>query len=347
MTEHANQLHPFPCAEVCSAAGDTSLIYKRPAISVMAIIRRSKDVKYLFFSGKGGVGKTSVSAATALSLSRKNRVLIISTDPAHSLSDSFGKQIGAEIKEIGKNLFAVEIDPSKALSEYKDMLSPHMEKMDFLKGLGMEDVFDVAGMTPGVDEVAAFDKFMRYMNEKDYDYIVFDTAPTGHTLRFLSLPDILDSWLGKAIRIRMKFSGMIGTFKKLLPFGEEDGQGMGTEVLDKMKERIVVAKQILSDPKRTSYNIVMIPEEMSILESERSLDVLKEYGIPVKNIIVNQLIPENPGCSFCTEKRKTQQKRLDSIRSRFSAFKIMEIPMFKEEVRGEAMLHKLGERLSQ
>ncbi|MBN2042544.1 MAG: ArsA family ATPase, partial [Candidatus Aenigmarchaeota archaeon] len=162
---------------------------------------RKKETTYHFFSGKGGVGKTSVSAATALHFSRNGKkTLIISTDPAHSLSDSFETKIGGEVKELRKNLFAVEIDPKKAMQEYKERLMPKIENMGMLKGLGLDDTFDIAGMTPGIDEIAAFDKFLQYMQSKDYDIIVFDTAPTGHTLRFLSLPDVLDSWVGKMIK---------------------------------------------------------------------------------------------------------------------------------------------------
>jgi len=312
------------------------------------LIRKKKETKYYFFSGKGGVGKTSIAAATALWFSQKmkKKVLIISTDPAHSLSDSFETEIGGDIKKLRKNLFAVEIDPKKAMQEYKEKFMPEIEKTEFLKGLGLDGMFDMAGMTPGIDEIAAFDKFLQYMQSRDYDIIIFDTAPTGHALRFLSLPNILDSWVGKMIKLRMKFSGLANLIKKVLPFGEsDDKQGFGTEQLDEMKERIKKAKEILSDPERTFYNIVMIPEELAIFESERSLKVLKEYGIPVKTIIVNELIPENPGCDFCTEKRKLQQKRLKTIRDKFSRFKIMELPLYKEEIKGFSMLEKVGKQL--
>lgn len=309
---------------------------------------KKRKTEFFLFGGKGGVGKTSVAAATALYFSNKGKkTLLISTDPAHSLSDSFETQIGGEIKKLKKNLYAVEIDPKKAMDEYKKKISPHMEKIEFLKGLGLEDTFDFAGSTPGIDELAAFDKFLQYMQSKDYDVIVFDTAPTGHTLRFLSLPDVLDSWIGKMISIRLKFSGLVGTLKKILPFGEpkEDEKKLGTEQLEAMKSRIEEARKILSDKELTHFNIVLIPEAMSIYESERSLSVLKEYDIHVDTIIVNQLIPENKGCPFCTEKRKIQQKRMKEIRKKFSDYKIKEIPLHKEEVKGFKMLEKVGKEL--
>lgn len=310
-------------------------------------LKGKKDTRFYFFSGKGGVGKTSVAAATALDFARRGKkTLIISTDPAHSLSDSFETKIGGETKKLEKNLYALEIDPKKAMQEYKDKLSPQIEKVDALKGLGLEDALDVTSMTPGIDEIASFDKFLQFMNSQEYDVIIFDTAPTGHALRFLSLPDVLDSWVGKLINIRMKFSGLIDTFKKVLPFGDGEGtESFGTGQLEAMKERIRTAKEILSDPKKTHYNLVMIPEEMSIFESERNLNVLKEYGIAVQAIIVNQLIPRNDKCDFCTEKRKLQQERLDTIRKRFRGLSIRAVPLFKKEVKGIVMLKKAAMEL--
>ncbi|NIO23294.1 MAG: TRC40/GET3/ArsA family transport-energizing ATPase [Candidatus Aenigmarchaeota archaeon] len=309
---------------------------------------KKRKTEFFLFGGKGGVGKTSVAAATALHFAESGKkTLIISTDPAHSLSDSFETKIGGEIRKLRKNLFAVEIDPKKAMKEYKEKIAPQMEKMDFLKGLGLEDTFDFAGNTPGIDELAAFDKFLQYMQSKDYDIIVFDTAPTGHTLRFLSLPDVLDSWVGKMINLRMKFSGVINTFKKILPFGEpkEEEKKLGTEQLEAMKSRIEEAKGILSDKQRTHFNLVTIPEAMSIYESERSLSILREYSIPVENIIVNQLIPENRKCPFCTEKRRIQSERMEEIRKKFRGYNVQKIPLYKEEVKGFGMLEKVGKEL--
>ncbi len=316
-------------------------------MGIKDVLGKRRGTLYMFFSGKGGVGKTSIAAATALSLAEGGKkVLIISIDPAHSLSDSFGVRIGGEANKLRNNLFAVEIDPVAAVAEYKEKLSPQLDKLEALKGLGMEGIFDIAGMTPGIDEIAAFNKFLQYMHRDDYDVIVFDTAPTGHTLRFLSLPEVLDSWLGKMIKIRMQFSGVVNLFKKVLPFGNpEEDAGSGLEQLEGMKESIKEAKVVLSDTKRTKYNIVMIPEAMSILESERSMVTLNGYGIPVSGIVINQLIPENPGCGFCTEKRKLQLQRVREIREKFSSCDIKEASLFEHEVTGFESLEKLGKQL--
>jgi arsenite-transporting ATPase len=311
------------------------------------INKEKTDTEYYFFSGKGGVGKTSMAAATALWFSNQGKkTLIISTDPAHSLSDSYKTRIGGDIKELRKKLFAVEIDPQKAMYEYKEKLAPQIQKIDALEGMGLEDMFDVSGLAPGIDEIAAFDKFLQYINSKEYDIIIFDTAPTGHALRFLSLPDVLDSWVGKMIKLRMKLSGMMNMFKKILPFGDpESDSNFGLEQLEGMKERIKQAKQILTNPVKTHYNIVMIPEMMSILESERAIQTLNEYGIPVETIIVNQIFPKKTDCNFCEAKRKQQIERMESIDEKFNKHDIKKVELFKEEVEGFSVLEKLSEKI--
>lgn len=311
---------------------------------------KERETTFLFYSGKGGVGKTSVAAATALWLARGGqKVLIISTDPAHSLSDSFDMEIGGEVKKVEKGLYAVEIDPKLSMKEYKEVFTPELEKVSALKGFGLEETFDMAGMTPGIDEIASFDRFLRYMNSREYDVIVFDTAPTGHTLRFLSLPDVLDSWIGKLIKIRVRLSSITGMVKKLLPIGDadEDKKDQALERLEEMKKRIKQAKEIMADPKKTQYNMVMIPEAMSIYESERSLTFLNGVGIPLHGVIVNQIIPQNLDCKFCKEKRRLQIERLDGIKKRFPKNNVLELKLFKEEVRGKPMLERVASELYQ
>lgn len=304
---------------------------------------KGKGIEYYFFSGKGGVGKTSMAAATAVALSREKKVLIISTDPAHSLSDSFETKIGGEIKQLGKDLFAVEIDPKAAMKEYKEKITGQIEKIEQLKGLGLEGMLDMADMSPGIDEVAAFDKFLQYMHSKEYEVIIFDTAPTGHALRFLSLPDVLDSWVGKMIKIRMRLSGFIDMFRKFLPFAEEtSGNKFGTEQLEVMKKRIEEAKKILTDTKRTHFWLVSIPEQMSIFESERAQKMLESYGIGVEGLIVNQIVPKSK-CEFCMARCEMQAGNIKKIEKVFRGFKIKKVPLYKHEVKGMDRLEELGE----
>ena len=212
--------------------------------------------------------------------------------------------------------------------------------------MGLDDVFDVSGFTPGIDEIAAFDKFLHFMNSDEYDIIIFDTAPTGHALRFLSLPDVLDSWVGKLIKMRVKLSGMMNMFKKILPFGDpEEGSDYGLEQLEGMKSRIEQAKLILTNPEITHYNMVAIPELMSIFESERAVKTLNEYGIPVETVIINQIIPHNSGCDFCNTKRKQQLERIKTINEKFMKQNIKQIEMLKKEVHGFETLDEISKEL--
>lgn len=318
-------------------------------------ISDSDRTKYEFFSGKGGVGKTTLAASRVLHLSKQGKkVLVISTDPAHSLSDSFEEEIGPDETHLRENLWAVEIGPERAVEEFRDKISREdvmgemgLGGMDGLLGGGEEeDTENLASMTPGIDEMAAFDRFMDYMHREDYDHVVFDTAPTGHTLRFLSLPDVMESWVGKLIRIKSKISKLTGAFKGFMPFAEEEKESENrTEVLEELKKRIKDARDILQDGERTRFWLVMLPQEMSLYETERTVDQLEGYGIGVEDLIVNQILPENKDCGFCTNKRRRQLEVLEKTRDRFPDMELKRLRSFREEVKGYRLLGKVGERV--
>jgi len=180
-----------------------------------------KSTTFIFIGGKGGVGKTTVSAATALWCARMNKkTLIISTDPAHSLGDSFDRIIKHVPTPITQNLEAIEIDPDKAMEEYKEKMNQQQKYNDALSMFS--DQFDIMSSSPGIDEVASFEKFMEYMNNDEYDVVIFDTAPTGHTLRLLSFPEMMDSWMGKLIKTRTQLGQMASKLKNVIPFMGSD-----------------------------------------------------------------------------------------------------------------------------
>ena len=238
---------------------------------------------FVFIGGKGGVGKTTVSAATALWFSRQGKkTLIISTDPAHSLSDSYERNIGYNPTPIAENLEALEIDPDMAMKEYQAKMK---EQQALNPGMGMDmgmmqDQMDMASMSPGIDEAAAFDKFLQYMTTDEYDIIIFDTAPTGHTLRLLSFPEMMDSWVGKMIKVRRQVGSMAKAFKNIMPFmGDEEEEDRALEDMEQTKKQIREARGIMADPERTTFKAVIIPEEMSIYESERAMEALKKNNM--------------------------------------------------------------------
>lgn len=305
---------------------------------------------FVFIGGKGGVGKTTVSAATALWFARKGKkTLIISTDPAHSLSDSFERNIGYNPTPIAENLEALEIDPDMAMQEYQakmkeqQALNPGMGGIDM--GM-MQEQMDMASMSPGIDEAAAFDKFLQYMTTDEYDIVIFDTAPTGHTLRLLSFPEMMDSWVGKMIKIRRQVGSMAKAFKNIMPFmGDEEEEDRALEDMEETKKQIREARGIMADPERTSFKTVITPEEMSIYESERAMEALKKNNMLTDGVIVNQIQPEEADCEFCQARREIQEKRLEMIKEKFGNQVIAEIPLLNHEVKGMEELKKIGEIL--
>jgi len=302
---------------------------------------------FVFIGGKGGVGKTTISAATALWMAKSGKkTLVISTDPAHSLSDSLEKEISHVPTQITENLYAVEIDPEVAMEEYQAKLR---EQAAMNPGMGLDmlqDQMDMASMSPGIDEAAAFDQFLKYMTSDEYDIVIFDTAPTGHTLRLLSFPDLMDSWVGKMIKIRRQIGSMAKAFKNILPFmGDEEEEDRALQDMEATKKQINAAKAVMSDPERTSFKMVVIPEEMSIYESERAMKALEKYNIHADGVIVNQVLPEESDCEFCNARRKLQQERLKQIREKFSDQVVAEVPLLKKEAKGIDTLERIAEQL--
>ncbi|WP_427003596.1 ArsA family ATPase [Methanobrevibacter intestini] len=307
------------------------------------------ETTFMFIGGKGGVGKTSISSATALWLAEQGKkTLIVSTDPAHSLSDSLEVPIGHYPREIKTNLFAVEIDPDEAMAQKQAVLDAQKANStsESLMGLDfLSDQMDIASSSPGADEAAAFEVFLSVMTSNEYDVVVFDTAPTGHTLRLLSFPDVMDSWVGKMMMIKAKLGSAANSLKNLIPFMDAADNPQTTEELKRTKEQIDEAKKVLSDPDRTTFKMVVIPEEMSIYESERALGALENYNITVDSVIVNQVMPDITDCDFCHSRHRLQQKRLALIDQKFPEQIIAQVPLFKDEIKGQEKLLNLAKIL--
>ncbi len=296
------------------------------------------NTAFIWFSGKGGVGKTTISAATALDLGEAGHdVLIISTDPAHSLSDSLDMAID-DLTPVTDNVDALELDPEEEAEAYRQQLQASSEG-DALMAEVVEGL-DIMKSGPGVAEMAAFNRFMDYMTRDDYDVIVFDTAPTGHTLKLLQLPEVMESMVGKVLRMRMRFSQAVNTVSAL--FGKEKDVDSGVEKLEAMKARIERARELMTDPDRTRFNFVLIPETMSIVETERALDRIGTFDIPVGRMFVNQVLPEPEDCDFCAARYAMQQDNLDRIRDAFPGHAIVTIPQFPHEIRGPDRLRDLA-----
>ena len=314
--------------------------------------------EYVLYGGKGGVGKTTMAAATALaSANAGTSTLVVSTDPAHSLSDTLDTEIPSRPARIREDapLWAVEIDPDDALSQ-AGMFGQEggfAGGLDALLGAGAGDSSGDAAMMPGADEAAAMQLLLEYLDDERFERVVVDTAPTGHTLRLLELPEVLDSMVGKFLQIRERFGGMLEGMKGVFGAGgEEEGDGFGD--LDAVKERVERLRSVLTDPTRTDFCVVMVPEEMSVLESERLVGRLRGFGVPVGTVVVNRVMepladvadvpteafvaPDPEHCEFCSRRWEVQQRALAEAQDLFRGHDVKRVPLLAEEVRGERSL---------
>ncbi len=313
------------------------------------MINKLKEKKWIFVSGKGGTGKTTTASSIALSLAKEGKkTLIVSLDPAHSLGDSLNEEIGPEIKNVvHKNLYALEFDVKKAFKEEQQFFSnlsgnPQFPGMDMM-GLG-EDYAELLANTPFMPaeyfEGIGFIKLFKMIDESDFDIIVFDTAPTGHTLKLLELPEFLDSFLGKMLKIQLRLSSLMNTFKKFFGFGEEIDHSK--LLLDFLKEAQSIIKDVkakITDESKTEFIVVGIPTMMSLMESIRLVTELTFYGIPNTFIVINMV--RIYGGNECIFSKKMSQMHLSLLKEYAKEFPdkdIRVIPFFAEEIRGPEKL---------
>lgn len=301
------------------------------------------SLKLILFGGKGGVGKTTCAASAGVYLSSEGlKVLLISTDPAHSLSDSFTQEIGGKIKEIrgAANLKALEVNAEKALTEFKLEYEEEIKKiLDTSTYLDQEDIDSVLTLPiPGIDEVMSFKKIVDLIEEAKFDKYVIDTAPTGHALRLLTLPGLLDEWIKVMAKMRWKYRYMIESFGGAYKSDE------GDDFLISMKKTVKKIEGILKDSQKCEFVAVTIPEDMAILETERLVNDLNKYGIKAKHLVINNVL-KSEGCEFCRERKKEQEKYIGRIKKKFENSNITIAPLFAREVKGLDSLNEFSKFL--
>ncbi len=295
-----------------------------------------------FIGGKGGVGKTTCSAAYALRCAKSGlKTLLISTDPAHSTSDIFETNINSEITNIRPNLDALEISAQKESKTYMDRVRLSLKNV--VSPIIIEQIekqIDAAAISPGTEEAALFDKMIEIITEKnkEYERIVFDTAPTGHTLRLLSLPDLLGSWLSALMSKRKKsiaFMSMANHSGYAEKKEIENDPVM--QILRDRFDKIEKAKEIMIDSKKLSFVFVTNAEKLTIDETIKAVNVLEKYEIAVNEIIVNKILPENMTDEFWVAKKEQEQKYLDVIKDSFKNKKIFLLPLLQEDMKSDSI----------
>lgn len=300
-----------------------------------------------FFSGKGGVGKTTLAAATASHMARRGqRVLIASTDPAHNLSDVFDRTVGDRGAELAPHLRALEIDASARWAAATGMLRGAAEDGGRRGRLqrALLDTMGPLGEAPGVDEMVAMDLMIEAASSPDFDAVIFDTAPTGHALRLLFLPQMLDGWLGKMLALRDAFSWVGRTVRRILP-GRRAGEEALSQGMTSARQRVEAARTALTDPRRTHFALVTIPEAISVLESERTIRHLKDHGIPLGTLFVNMIQPASDTCPHCAARRVIHEREIGRIRAISGEVPVRLIECHPTVIRGLDALAQLGERL--
>ena len=311
------------------------------------------DQRVVFVGGKGGVGKTTTASALALTFAQRGeRTLLVSTDPAHSLGDLFDRQIGDEETEVVAGLSALEIDQGREVDRYlqsvkrnlRELVRPEMYK-------DIDSQMELTRMSPGAQEAALLERVSRILMEAPdrYSRVVFDTAPTGSTLRLLSLPEVMTAWMEGLLKRRERAESFRESLRGVWRDEEVSGEGQSSagevkggreerraqrirEILDARRHRFSRARRILQDPERSAFILVMIPEKLAILESHRAYLALSEARIPVTGVVVNRVLPAGALGEFLESRRGQEALYLQEIEEKFGEIPRVRIPLMEEDV---------------
>ncbi|MEL6657355.1 MAG: TRC40/GET3/ArsA family transport-energizing ATPase [Bacteroidota bacterium] len=296
-------------------------------------------MRIILFTGKGGVGKTTVAASTALQAAKEGKkTLIISTDPAHSLSDALDMELSPEPMEIAPNLYAQEFDVYYSMQKYWDNMRNLMNtifRWRGVKGVVAEEL----SVLPGMEEASAFLWLEKYYEEGTYDVIVIDSAPTGETLTLLSLPQVAKSWMTKAFSSK---NLAVKTVTKGVKFFTGVPLDKGLEEMDELFNKLEKIQQVFLDPEVASIRIVTNPERMVIKEARRAYTYLQLYGYNVDGVVINRILPEKSVGEAFKYYVESQSKYIAEIEESFQPLPILKVKHQGQEVFGMKQLKKIG-----
>lgn len=301
--------------------------------------------KIIFVGGKGGVGKSTSSAAIALRAAQSGyKTLLISTDPAHNIGHIFEKKVGGNTTKIANNLYAIEIDPEKETAQYIKSVKENIKGV--VQPKMMEEVhrqLDTARASPGADEAALFDKLISIILKESmhFDKLIFDTAPTGHTIRLLSLPELMGIWIQGLLEKRYKTKE---NYSRLLHDGEPVDDPI-FDVLQERQQRFAKAREIMLDLEQTSFIFVLNPEQLPIIETKNAINMLDKYHLHVETLIVNRVLPDHDEGEFFKQRKKHEQKYIDKINKEFQDKQLIFVPFFSHDIINIQQLEKFSQYL--
>jgi len=299
-------------------------------------------MRVILFTGKGGVGKTTIAAASAMRVAELgHKTLVVSTDAAHSLGDSFDVKLGNSPTKVADKLWAQEVNVLEEIAANWKTVQEYMAS--FFKSRGVEDILaEEMAVLPGMDELFGLLHLHRAKQTNQYDCVIVDCAPTGQTLRLLSLPEVSRWWMQKIFPVERKVAKTLRMMRKktilTIPV-PDDALYASIQVLF---DNIGALKELLADPKKTSVRIVLNPEKIILEETQRAYTYLNLYGYPVDCVIANRILPDEVTDSYFSSWRKTQSKYMSKIESVFSPLPVLRSKLMRSEIVGTKRLSKLG-----
>ncbi|HWC31511.1 MAG TPA: ArsA family ATPase [Actinomycetota bacterium] len=301
-------------------------------------------MRILLFTGKGGVGKTTVAAATAVRAARSGlRTLVTSTDPAHSLADSFGVPLGDDVSEVIPKLWAEQIDAQARLEANWRDIQEYV--ISFLQWMGVESIeAEELSVIPGLDEIFSLTDVRRHVDSGRYDLFVVDCAPTAETLRLLSLPEVMNWYIERIFPIQR---GVVKTIRPVLtrvtsmPIADD----RIFSAIERLHRNLEAVHKILTDVDRSSVRLVVNPEKMVIAEARRTYTYLSLFGYRVDAVIANRIIPDDVTDPYFGKWKDIQAEHLATIRESFQPAPILQARLFEQELVGVDLLERMGEEV--
>jgi arsenite-transporting ATPase len=321
-------------------------------MGLRTIFEQNPDRRYIMFGGKGGLGKTTFSAATAYWLAKQGKkVLVFSVDPQASLSDIFKRDIfGKGPVEIMPNLYAQEIDADQRIKEYQEEIRQKIRDMYGMPDIPeeIENYIQAASAEPAMEESAIFDEVVDIVVGGKYDYYIYDLVPLGHALYYLSMASVYDEWIDKITHLREEMAEY-GQVAAVMQRKKESDEDQILKELQYIKQRINASSGILTDKLKTAFFFVIIPEEMIILDTKKAAGLFAKFDVPLSGYIVNRVIPEELASqnipAYLRNRMEMQTTYLKETDQVFSGEVLARIPEFERDITGLPMIEQMAEAM--